>query len=533
MPPGVLRLMRLPGRSAALSAALALAIFLGAGLGQVERRVASKALGLVAAAPALADLDFRLCRKRIAETESEAPLPGAPAFEAERAAILGRARGEPVLWAKEPGSGSPPIVAPGQASWRTLRELTRRFERNPAELRTRVLRDGYVYSSDPETALALVTLVELPKLFDEPEIVLERGGSRHRLVRSTGNRPIYRYAGGALDGARGELLLGDRVATTESGLGEPLHRDLATWSHAYGAGRIEVLRVTRRRILARAQFGALSARVLLKTTGARVELDCVDAPRTRRLEIEEYRRTEAPQQRALGRLREAVTALVKEALPFDRPRGEPGPDRDGQLRPEWRWAYKSGVGYFRHDDEIYPVFDALGRAFPPQVCVDFVLDSYERGAGNWFASRGAAPGRSTGRLDFDGYGSANRRAVLAFESFAASRPDLFDVVRFSGEERIPFGQRARFFRFLTDHAVEFQAGDIVAIQGRKSDGKIHQHALLIEATDPITGFPHALADQMRMPRRRTWETIMAEAPLRSLLYRVRPKASIFKALAAD
>ena len=54
----------------------------------------------------------------------------------------------------------------------------------------------------------------------------------------------------------------------------------------------------------------------------------------------------------------------------------------------------------------------------------------------------------------------------------------------------------------------------------------------IEDTDPLTGFPDALADQMKRPRRRTWEGIMAEAPLRSLLFHVRPKPAVLDALAA-
>jgi hypothetical protein len=65
------------------------------------------------------------------------------------------------------------------------------------------------------------------------------------------------------------------------------------------------------------------------------------------------------------------------------------------------------------------------------------------------------------------------------------------------------------------------------------DGLVHQHAILIEDTDPITGFPHALADQMRVPRRRTWEAIMAEAPLRSVLFRLRPRRLVLAALAGD
>ena len=73
-------------------------------------------------------------------------------------------------------------------------------------------------------------------------------------------------------------------------------------------------------------------------------------------------------------------------------------------------------------------------------------------------------------------------------------------------------------------------GDVIAIQGKKADGKIHQHAILVEWADPITGFPSGLADQMKRPRRRTWEGIMAEAPLRSLLYRARPRDTVWTRL---
>jgi hypothetical protein len=71
-------------------------------------------------------------------------------------------------------------------------------------------------------------------------------------------------------------------------------------------------------------------------------------------------------------------------------------------------------------------------------------------------------------------------------------------------------------------------GDVVAIHGLKKDERIHQHAILVERTDPLTGFPYGLADQMKRPRRRTWEGIMAEAPKRSLLYRVRPTAALIE-----
>src|SRR4029077_14056799 len=99
-----------------------------------------------------------------------------------------------------------------------------------------------------------------------------------------------------------------------------------------------------------------------------------------------------------------------------------------------------------------------------------------------------------------------------------------------GAERIPFGERSRFFQFLLDHADDVRPGDVTAIQGLKRDNRIHQHAILVEWADPVTGFPGGLADQMKRPRRRTWEGIMAEAPLRSLLFRARPTAEVFAEL---
>jgi hypothetical protein len=135
-----------------------------------------------------------------------------------------------------------------------------------------------------------------------------------------------------------------------------------------------------------------------------------------------------------------------------------------------------------------------------------------------------------GRLDFNETGIVNRRAVLAFVDFAEKQPEIFETRRFQDEERIPFQHRSRFFTFLVDHADEVRAGDVVAIHGLKRDNRVHQHAILVERTDPLTGFPYGLADQMKRPRRRTWEGIMAEAPARSLLYRVRPLPSVFAKL---
>jgi hypothetical protein len=169
------------------------------------------------------------------------------------------------------------------------------------------------------------------------------------------------------------------------------------------------------------------------------------------------------------------------------------------------------------------------------VCVDFVLDTWERGAGSWFRPRGERPGRTEGRIDFDAEGIENRRGVLGFGAFTASREDLFQHRAFTGAERVPFAERDRFFAGLVPDGPSagelLRPGDVVAIQGLKRDDRVHQHAILVEGVDPVSGLPHALADQMKRPRRRTWEGIMAEAPKRSLLYRARPTRALFEKLA--
>jgi hypothetical protein len=119
---------------------------------------------------------------------------------------------------------------------------------------------------------------------------------------------------------------------------------------------------------------------------------------------------------------------------------------------------------------------------------------------------------------------------MGFLGFARKRGDLFDLYELAAEERIPFAQRDRYFASLLRADERFQPGDVLAIQGVKADGRVHQHAILLEGLDPLTGFPSELADQMRITRRRSWEAIMAEAPKRSLLFRARPKPEVLALL---
>jgi hypothetical protein len=488
--------------------------------------------------PSPADGELEACNARIDALRGEREVAGAPAFEAQRVAILGRARGEPMLFTREPAPVDEAVLSASVRASRDAFERGRpggrvvslrgRHKHDRAALRALVLREGYVYASEPLDALALVTHLRLADLFDEPEIVLQRGADTRTLERTTKLREVtYRYADGPLAGRAADLLFGDRVAVTREALGTPLHRDLRGLAEREGFDRARIERHAERGIAARLRFGDRWVRALLTARGAALELACIAEDRSTREALAGERARAAPLHRSLRAMRATVTEQLDEAFRFDRPEGEKTAERDGELRPVWATAYLQGRQWYDFEGTTFPVFDPAGRPWPPQVCVDFVLDTFERTAGTWFDARGSKPRRVKGRLDFDEAGIKNRRGVLAFGKFAEASPELFEVRRFEGAERIQFRERARYFGFLTEHADLVRPGDVVAIHGLKADEKVHQHAILVEASDPITGFPYGLADQMKKPRRRTWEGIMAEAPLRSLLYRVRPREAVF------
>ncbi len=500
-----------------------------------------RAVAQTATAVSELDVERAACRSRMLHIEKQPAESGAPEFQRARPQILGRARGEPVIWLREPRA-TPPHTLPPDA--RTLlkaleparpvtwtRRLRARYRHDPDLLRKLVLREGYVYSSDPQMALALVNGFSLTDLFDEPEIWLQRGARTLRLQRSDGRRPEYRHAEGELAGERAHLLFADRVARTRQGLSEPLHRDLRHLMEREGVDRVDVEHLGSSALVARLRLKDRWLSAVLRSNGPELELECVDADRDHRDALSTWQEEDRVRRNALAELRKSITAFVTEKPRFDRPRDAEDHLNDGELRPLWNWAYKTGRSGFTLDEKSYAVFDSRGRPTPPQVCMAFVLDAFERASGNWYETIDNPRGRTRGTLDFDEHDIQNRSGVLAFAEYAESKPDLFEVRRFSREERIEFGRRTEFFAFLTENADEIRPGDIVAIRGVKSDGVVHQHSLLIETADPVTGFPHGLADQMRHPRRRTWEAMMAEAPRRSIYYRVRPKPALLERLA--
>ncbi len=489
------------------------------------------------------DFDFAECKKRIAAAEAEPVAPGAPRYDARRVALLGRAYGEPLLYVAEPPKPARDWADAYEDGLRLAVDFRPRIKLQAAlkqfpkaDLRRMFLRGGYLYSDNPHAAYALVRELTWGDLYDAPVVLVDRGAERIRLVRDASERPpIYRYGSGRLQGQPAKLFFGDRSATDERELDEPLHRDLRELRDRVGFDRIAPEHVTKTAIVASLRFGERTVRALLVSQGARLDLACYAASRDERAAIAKRVEDTAWRRRAVAGLHHAVDEILGEELPFDRPYDAKDHLDDGKLRPSWEQAYKLGQSTYGMSPEghSYFVFDTKGRPLPPETCVAMVADSYERASGTWYRPLGQDRARTPGGVDFKALGLDNRSGVLAFGLFADAHPELFASRRFSGAERIPFERRDDFFAFLLANADKFAPGDVLAIQGPKPDGYVHQHAILLEDVDPISGFPYAMADQMKRPRRRSWEGIMGEAPKRALLYHLHPTDAFFAHLAAQ
>ncbi len=457
---------------------------------------------------------------------SDAPqVAGAPGFEAQRAQLLGRAKGEAVVFTRVPteaplldaqltylrarmSKGSPYVTVPQALA------SVRYF---PEKARALFLREGYLYAESPELATVLVEVLKVGHLFKEPEVLILRGAAIFKVRRDKFG--VFRHVDGELAGDEAALLFGDRLGLTEAELLPPLHRDLSPLTEGDAPDRVTISRLTPRGAVATARWGDVTVPALLDDDGRSLSLACLDDPggATR------ARRTEArARATALASVRRAVRDMVREKLRFDEPLKEEG-QQDGSLRPLWRWSYDHGGDGYSFNGVGYSVFDVDGRPQPPQVCVDFVLDAFERASGTWYGGRAGERARARGGIDFEATDLKNRRSAAEVTKFALAHPEWFEVWGPTDDERVPFGRRADFFANITANADRLRPGDIVVIHGFKSDGQVHYHSFLIDSKDPLTGVPHKLAGNAGRPRVQTWEGVMRSAPLRSIKHVLSPR----------
>jgi hypothetical protein len=400
---------------------------------------------------------------------------------------------------------------------RTEKAVRRIIDRNAVDralLRDVFLREGYLFEEDPEIAAACVRTLSLTDLFERDEIFLLRGGRVERLVKDEGA-----YVNEA--GERVSLLLNDRVAETSRELEVPSHLDLDQLRADTGALRIRAITVGGAAAAVRLIYpDGFETDALIEPDGLGTRIVCAS---------EGARAMDAAAERARGfwRWNEAVAAaaaaMVAERPGFDEPTDEPeGDQEDGKLRSEWRKAYQRWESRFWYREEEYRVFDRHGNPTPPQVCIDFVFDTWERAAGSWFRKRGARPGRTPGFLDFATVRGLVRRHTPSVLEFATSNPGVFERHDFPCADWIPFKRRAEFAHAVARNADAIREGDLLVIHGlREEDLEDHYHTALVLRTDPLSGMPMVVADNAGRPRIRNLASAMRSAPRRSIKHRLR------------
>lgn len=472
------------------------------------------------------------CGARLARVRA---LPGhAPSAlgVAERASLLAQVKATPVVFLERPVSASTdPVVrywrralARSELPGRVLARLYRGFRRFPGFLREVLLTDGYLYAETPALGATLAEGVTPGALFREPRIVIERGSaSLHAELDALG---VYRYADGPERGKLARLVLFDRVRAEGTPSLRARHVDLEPLRSELGFDAMTLEHVTPEGIVALAHYGEIAVPTLLSARGAELELTC-EAPGAALPELRARRAAALARERALAHVRDAIRAAVAESLPFDEPKTEFG-QQDGKLRQQWREAYFRGASHYDFNGDTYAVFDRSGRPFVPEVCIDFIVDSFERAGGAWYAPSTAPRARFAGRIDFDGTGMLNRRNVEEFIALARRRPDWFELRPTPPAEQVPFKWRERFFASLFRHRAEYRPGDIVVILGERDDEKLHYHSFFVFDADPVTAMPTLVAANSGRPRVRAWAAEMTSAPKRSIFARVRPRASFLE-----
>lgn len=474
----------------------------------------------------------RRCQAKIESTLRQPALSPPARFEAERSEILARAKGAPVLMVREPERHvlSPEAtallneLASAKARATALFDAYPRIVRRESVAREVFLREGYLYADTPSLAFGMSHVVRLEDLFSAPRLWLQRGTEVFELRRvQRRGKPAYVVVGepGAPE-RRARLLFLDRVALDPEALAEPLHRDLGRVRETLGFERARVRHVSANAIVLDAAYGEHVVPTLLMTGGADAWLDCEALAPEQREDVLRQRERENERSSLIAHLKAAIATQIDEALPFDEPRTEFGQE-DGKLREAWLEAYRQGRSTYVYNDDRYWVFGQGGRPAVPQVCIDFIADSFERASGSWFAPRGARPEKTRGGVDFDELDLPSRRRVADFVAFAEAHPEWFELWR--PERLVPLSGRRRFFDFIAEHRAQLRPGDIVVIYGMRDDGQPHYHSFFVFEADPLSGMPIHLASNAVLPQIRSWEGEMHNAPRRSIRVRIRPRSS--------
>lgn len=460
------------------------------------------------------------CEERIAARALVPPDARHTSYQRRLPEVLVRAEIDPVLFLRWPDAGprtrrAVPLrraLDEAMVPARALAELLGAHA-SLALRREVLLSDGYLFSNRPALAAAFSSRLHLEQLFDAPRVYRARDGVVDVLERGDAG---YLEP----DGTRATLRPNDRVSERPEALAAPLGIDLEVVRAETGALRTLPIALGADAASIELRFPDGSRRPALVTIEhGRTEVVCIGGA------SETLAATQLDAERFWTRHRAvalAARALVDEGPRFDEPLDEPeGVQQDGSLRPAWLAAYESGQSTFRFGTVDYPVFDPEGRPIPPEVCIDFVFDAWQRASGTWYRREGEAPGHTHGALDLD-LARLPRRSLTGLLATTQAEGAVLDRYDVREEDLVPLSRGAEYAQAVAREADAFREGDALVVYGlRLQDYRRHYHALLVIRTDPMTGVPMRIADNQGRPQFRTLESAMRAAPYRRIVHRLR------------
>lgn len=495
--------------------------------------------------PSEEEVARRACEERLRTTLAKPSVPGAPEFDERRLEILTKAKAEPVLLTEtpefrdeeEPNAlvlGLRKLLDETEHPWDALLGMLPRFKARPFLGRAVLLRDGYLYTDDPQMAYALVGLVSAEHLFGHDRIWIARGENTYFAERRKGR---YVFVDGPNEGEQVRLLLLDRI-----GHGTPpadtLVRDFRSLRYRLHFNQAKVRHVTDDAIVANLRYDDIWVPTVLSSQGARLEKECEIVGKAHSQRVARARAKEDRRNRVVQALRVSMLEQIEDQLPFDEPRREFGFQLDGKLRGNWLHAYLKQRRSYAFNGDRYFVFNSRGNVLLPQVCVDFLTDTFERASGTWWAAKGQEPRRIIGKLDYEPMNVAERarlRRVPGFLAHAKNNPEMFEMLEVPDTQRVPLGERSRFIEYLLDNSDHYQPGDIVVIRGKVpwDPLEMHYHSFFVYDNDPLSGIPMAVVGNAGRPSVRYWEVEAKRTPEREIWYRIRPTTTWLESIIAD
>ncbi len=482
------------------------------------------------------------CMELARSLQSTVQLPGTPELDKSRAEILARARSVPVVFLRPPAAPSElnevflrlrEGLGDSERAAQAIQEILRKTRGNYEARRSIFLSEQYLYAEDPLVALRLSQILRLDHLYNEPELIIERGDETIRVSREDGRywMPPEPSPDSAPKkhphGKLASLLLFDRVRLPSEAWSARLHLDFGPQQKALGFESFEILAKTPEKWAVELDTrGVKSTAVFELGPKGELSLSC-EATSGDKQALETARASALRDATLIAPVLESAREIIRRGLPFDEPRTEEG-QQDGLLRIHFRQAYRRYRATYEFNGDSYYVFDGFGRPRLPQVCIDFITDAFDWGTGGYWPPRGEKRLRVKGALDFGSMGIENPRSVESLAEFATATPEWFDMIWFDKAARVKFRHREKFFAALKNDASRYRPGDVVFIYGLRDDGKFHYHSFMIDEKDPVTGMPTVVMANAGPPQARSWEGEMQNAPGRSIVARLRVRPEILE-----